>query len=148
MRMYWGKKILEWTANPTDAYNIAIRLNNIYSLDGNDPLGFAGKIVLFALFIVTNNVSEGVLWCIGGLHDQGYGERIVYGKVRYMVGSSLIHRFKMEPYLRKYDCWKEGLIVDGVYTPDAESLPRVIRKKKPKTTGHKRRRLAKKVKTE
>ena len=83
MRMYWGKKILEWTAGPEDAFDIAAYLNNKYSLDGRDPNSFAG-----------------VAWCFGK-HDQAWGERPIYGKVRYMSASGLERKFDMESYLKR-----------------------------------------------
>jgi deoxyribodipyrimidine photo-lyase len=67
MRMYWGKKVIEWTNNIEEAYKIIIYLNDTYSIDGNDPNGFVG-----------------VLWCFG-LHDRAWKERNIYGKVRIMT---------------------------------------------------------------
>jgi len=67
MRMYWGKKILEWAASPEEAYRRALYLNNKYELDGRDPNGFAG-----------------VAWCFGK-HDRPWGSRPVFGNVRYML---------------------------------------------------------------
>lgn len=65
--MYWAKKILEWTKSPEEALEIAIYLNDRYSLDGRDPNGYVG-----------------CMWSIGGIHDQGWGERAIFGKIRYM----------------------------------------------------------------
>ncbi len=81
MRMYWGKKILEWSETPTKAYRTAIHLNNKYELDGRDPNGYAG-----------------VAWCFGK-HDQGWKERPVYGKVRYMSASGLERKFDISKYV-------------------------------------------------
>ena len=67
MRMYWAKKILEWSESPEDALQIAIDLNDKYELDGRDPNGYAG-----------------IAWSIGGVHDRAWFERPVYGKIRYM----------------------------------------------------------------
>ena len=83
MRMYWGKKILEWSETPEEAYETALYLNNKYELDGRDPNGFAG-----------------VAWCFGK-HDQGWKEREVYGKVRYMNANGLERKFDMERYVEK-----------------------------------------------
>lgn len=66
LRMYWAKKIIEWTENYSVAHSYALTLNDKYSLDGNDPNGFVG-----------------VSWCFG-LHDRPWKERKIYGKVRYM----------------------------------------------------------------
>ena len=83
MRMYWGKKILEWSSNPDKAYQNALKLNNKYSLDGRDPNSFAG-----------------VAWCFGK-HDRAWKERKVYGKVRYMNANGLNRKFEMDKYLEK-----------------------------------------------
>jgi len=85
MRMYWGKKILEWSEAPEKAYETALHLNNKYELDGRDPNGFAG-----------------VAWCFGK-HDQGWKEREVYGKVRYMNANGLERKFDMERYVEKVE---------------------------------------------
>jgi len=91
MRMYWGKKILEWTKNPKTAFKIALYLNNKYELDGRDPNGFAG-----------------VAWCFGK-HDRAWGERPVFGKVRYMNAAGLKRKFDAEEYVKKIDDLKRNL---------------------------------------
>jgi deoxyribodipyrimidine photo-lyase len=83
MRMYWGKKILEWSASPEEAFATALSLNNRYSLDGRDPNGFAG-----------------VAWCFGK-HDRAWKERPVFGKVRYMNSRGLERKFNMAGYLER-----------------------------------------------
>ncbi len=83
MRMYWGKKILEWSVNPQTAYKIAIYLNNKYELDGRDPNGFAG-----------------VAWCFGK-HDRAWSERPVFGKIRYMNANGLKRKFDPDAYVKK-----------------------------------------------
>ncbi len=85
MRMYWGKKILEWSQTPEEAFETALYLNNKYELDGRDPNGFAG-----------------VAWCFGK-HDQGWKEREVYGKVRYMNANGLERKFEIERYVKKVE---------------------------------------------
>jgi deoxyribodipyrimidine photo-lyase len=89
MRMYWGKKILEWTKNPEDALRIALYLNNKYELDGRDPNGFTG-----------------VAWCLGK-HDRPWGERPVFGKVRYMSAKGLRRKFDADAYVRKVESVSE-----------------------------------------
>jgi deoxyribodipyrimidine photo-lyase len=84
MRMYWGKKILEWTTTPQGAYEIALYLNNKYELDGRDPNGFAG-----------------VAWCFGK-HDRPWGRRSIFGNVRYMSADGLKRKFDAEKYARRY----------------------------------------------
>ena len=83
MRMYWGKKILEWSKNPKIAFKIALYLNNKYELDGRDPNGFAG-----------------VAWCFGK-HDRAWGQQAVFGKVRYMNASGLKRKFDIDAYVAK-----------------------------------------------
>jgi deoxyribodipyrimidine photo-lyase len=85
MRMYWGKKILEWTADPEEAYRIALYLNNKYELDGRDP-----------------NSYTGVAWCFGK-HDRAWKEREIFGKVRYMNSKGLERKFYIQNYVRKID---------------------------------------------
>jgi deoxyribodipyrimidine photo-lyase len=82
MRMYWGKKILEWSETPKEAFSRALYLNNKYELDGRDPNGYAG-----------------VAWCFGK-HDRPWRERPVFGKVRYMSARGLERKFDMDAYAR------------------------------------------------
>jgi len=83
MRMYWGKKILEWSKDPEDAYAAAVYLNDRYELDGRDPNGYAG-----------------VAWCFGK-HDRPWRERGVFGMVRYMNAKGLERKFDMGSYLER-----------------------------------------------
>jgi deoxyribodipyrimidine photo-lyase len=83
MRMYWGKKILEWTPNAQEAFDIALYLNNKYHLDGRDANSFTG-----------------VAWCFGK-HDRPWQERDIFGKVRYMNANGLRRKFDMDAYLEK-----------------------------------------------
>ncbi|HDS84415.1 MAG TPA: deoxyribodipyrimidine photo-lyase [Phycisphaerales bacterium] len=85
MRMYWGKKILEWTATPRQGFEWALFLNNKYELDGRDPNGYAG-----------------VAWCFGK-HDRAWNERPVFGKVRYMNAAGLKRKFDVAAYIRRIE---------------------------------------------
>ncbi len=85
MRMYWGKKVLEWSNTPEHAYRTVLYLNNKYFLDGRDPNSFAN-----------------VAW-VFGQHDRGWPEREVYGKVRYMSASGLERKTKPEQYVEKVE---------------------------------------------
>jgi deoxyribodipyrimidine photo-lyase len=85
MRMYWAKKILEWTASPEEAMEIAIYLNDRYELDGRDPNGYVG-----------------IAWSIGGVHDRAWKERPVFGKIRYMSFGGLKSKFAVEDYIKKF----------------------------------------------
>jgi deoxyribodipyrimidine photo-lyase len=82
LRMYWAKKILEWTASPEEAQAVAIYLNDRYQLDGRDPNGCAG-----------------IAWSIGGVHDRAWFERPVFGKIRYMSYNGCRSKFKVEVYI-------------------------------------------------
>ncbi|TFG28545.1 MAG: deoxyribodipyrimidine photo-lyase [Promethearchaeota archaeon] len=85
MRMYWGKKILEWTNSPEEALKIAIYLNDKYEIDGRDPNGYVG-----------------ISWCIGGLHDRAWKERKIFGKIRYLSYMGLKRKFSIDNYINKY----------------------------------------------
>lgn len=85
LRMYWAKKLLEWSATPEDAVRIAIHLNDKYSIDGGDPNGYAG-----------------ILWSIAGLHDRPWAERSVYGKVRYMNAAGLRRKYDLSAYIEAW----------------------------------------------
>jgi deoxyribodipyrimidine photo-lyase len=85
MRMYWGKKILEWTTTPKSAFRTALSLNNKYFLDGRNPNAFAG-----------------VAWCFGK-HDRPWGERPIFGTVRYMNAAGLKRKFDMEAYVSQVE---------------------------------------------
>jgi deoxyribodipyrimidine photo-lyase len=85
LRMYWAKKILEWTKTPEEALEIAIYLNDKYNLDGRDPNGYVG-----------------IMWSICGVHDQGWRERPVFGKIRYMNYEGCKRKFDVSRYENKY----------------------------------------------
>jgi deoxyribodipyrimidine photo-lyase len=85
MRMYWGKKILEWSNTPEYAYETTLYLNNKYFLDGRDPNSYAN-----------------VAW-VFGQHDRGWTEREVYGKVRYMSAGGLERKSKPKEYVEKVE---------------------------------------------
>lgn len=80
MRMYWAKKILEWSATPEQAFETTLALNNKYFLDGRNPNSYAN-----------------IAWCYG-LHDRAWTERPVFGKIRYMNANGLNRKFDMAAY--------------------------------------------------
>lgn len=84
MRMYWAKKVLEWSVSPQEAIDTLIYLNDFYSIDGGDPNGYVG-----------------ILWSVAGLHDRPWAERPVYGTVRSMVYSGLKRKFDIEKYIEQ-----------------------------------------------
>jgi len=83
MRMYWGKKTLEWSKSPREGYKTALYLNDKYELDGRDPNGYAG-----------------IAWCFGK-HDRPWKERPIFGKIRYMNDKGLRRKFNADLYVRK-----------------------------------------------
>jgi len=85
MRMYWGKKILEWTRSPAEAFQIAVRLNDKYELDGRDPNGYAG-----------------IAWAIAGKLDRPWFERPIFGQIRYMSGASTGKKFDSKRYIAQH----------------------------------------------
>ncbi|XP_059844885.1 CPD photolyase [Hypanus sabinus] len=86
LRMYWAKKILEWTSSPEEALTFAIYLNDRYQLDGTDPNGYVG-----------------CMWSICGIHDQGWAERPIFGKIRYMNFNGCKRKFDVVQYQQKYN---------------------------------------------
>ncbi|HEV2395637.1 MAG TPA: deoxyribodipyrimidine photo-lyase [Candidatus Sulfotelmatobacter sp.] len=84
MRMYWAKKILEWTPTPSQAHRIAVRLNDKYLLDGRDPNGYAG-----------------IAWAIVGKFDRPWFERPIFGQIRYMSGASTGRKFDSKTYVQQ-----------------------------------------------
>lgn len=81
MRMYWAKKIIEWTPTFKEAYDLIIYLNNKYFIDGRDANSYAG-----------------VAWCFGK-HDRAWTERHIFGKLRYMNDKGLERKFDIQSYV-------------------------------------------------
>jgi deoxyribodipyrimidine photo-lyase len=92
LRMYWAKKILEWTEAPEGAFEIAVRLNDRYELDGRDPNGYAG-----------------IAWAIGGKHDRPWGpQRPVFGLIRYMSSEGCARKFDVRAYIERVNkLWRD-----------------------------------------
>jgi deoxyribodipyrimidine photo-lyase len=86
MRMYWAKKILEWSKTPARAFQTAVYLNDKYELDGRDPNGYAG-----------------IAWAIVGKHDRPWFERPIFGKIRYMSFNSTRRKFDSKSYIRQIE---------------------------------------------
>jgi deoxyribodipyrimidine photo-lyase len=84
LRMYWAKKILEWTKDPAAAFEIAVRLNDRWELDGRDPNGYTG-----------------IAWAIGGKHDRPWPERKVFGTIRSMTFASTSKKFDSKAYVAR-----------------------------------------------
>ena len=82
VRMYWAKKILEWSATPEEAFETAVTLNDRYELDGRDPNGYAN-----------------IAWAIGGKHDRPWPPRPVYGTIRSMSLASTSRKFDADRYI-------------------------------------------------
>jgi deoxyribodipyrimidine photo-lyase len=84
LRMYWAKKILEWSASAAGAMRAALNLNDRYQLDGRDSNGYAG-----------------IAWSIGGVHDRPWFERPIFGKIRYMSYGGCARKFDVPRYIRE-----------------------------------------------
>ena len=85
MRMYWGKKILDWAPDPATAFDWAVKLNDRYQLDGRDPNGYAG-----------------IAWAIVGKHDRPWFNRPVFGLVRTMMAASTAKKFNSGLYIHQH----------------------------------------------
>jgi deoxyribodipyrimidine photo-lyase len=84
LRMYWAKKILEWSPSAARAFQIAVKLNDRYELDGRDPNGYAG-----------------IAWAIVGKFDRPWFERPIFGQIRYMSGASTGKKFDSKKYIQQ-----------------------------------------------
>lgn len=82
LRMYWAKKILEWTEDIETAHKYAIYLNDKYELDGRDPNGYTG-----------------IAWSLGGVHDRPWFTRPIFGKIRYMSYGGCKNKFNIDEYI-------------------------------------------------
>ena len=91
MRMYWAKKILEWSASVATAYQRAVWLNDRYQLDGRDPNGYAG-----------------IAWAIVGKHDRPWFEKPVFGQIRYMSFASTSRKFDAQRYIQSVRALEVG----------------------------------------
>lgn len=111
LRMYWAKKVLEWTESPEAALHTAQYLNDKYALDGRDPNGFVG-----------------VAWSVVGVHDMGWKEREIFGKIRYMNYAGCKRKFKVPTFVAKYQGASENA-----------AKAAAAKKKKEKEDGQKKR---------
>ena len=101
MRMYWAKKILEWSRSARQAMKAAIYLNDKYELDGRDPNGYVG-----------------VAWSIGSVHDRAWSERNVFGKIRYMSYNGCKSKFDVEKYIAAH-LWTPNMNKrNSIYVPE------------------------------
>ena len=85
LRMYWAKKIYEWSQNAEDALNTAIYLNDKYTFDSPSANGYVG-----------------ILWAIAGLHDRAFKEYNITGKIRRMTYASIKRKFNTKIYIDRY----------------------------------------------
>jgi deoxyribodipyrimidine photo-lyase len=82
-RMYWGKKIIEWTASYQEAATIMIDIHGKYALDGRDPATY------------TN-----IFWCLG-LHDRPWPSRPVFGTFRFMSLEGMKRKSNTRAYIEQ-----------------------------------------------
>lgn len=85
LRMLWGKKILEWSSTPREALATMLHLNNKYALDGRNP-----------------NSYSGIFWILGR-YDRAWGERPIFGKIRYMTSANTARKVRVKDYLAMFD---------------------------------------------
>jgi len=104
MRMYWAKKILEWTPDVATAMKYAIHLNDRYFLDGRDPNGYAG-----------------IAWSMVGKFDRPWFDRPIFGKIRYMSGASTGRKFNSKLYIRQMQALAGAGEQPGLF-PDAQAI--------------------------
>jgi deoxyribodipyrimidine photo-lyase len=90
MRMYWGKKILEWSQAPEQAFKTTLAINNKYFIDGRDA-----------------NSYTGVAW-VFGVHDRAWSERPIFGKIRYMAATGLERKCDIAAYVKKVDALQKA----------------------------------------
>jgi len=105
LRMYWAKKILEWSPTIAVALQRAIRLNDRYELDGRDPNGYAG-----------------IAWAIVGKHDRAWFERPIFGKIRYMSLASTSKKFDSEKYIAQIAELERGRTHPHTAAPQAQGV--------------------------
>jgi deoxyribodipyrimidine photo-lyase len=84
-RMYWGKKIIEWSRTYQEALRVMLQIHDVYALDGRDP-----------------NTYTNVLWCFG-LHDRPWSERPVFGQIRYMSLDGMKRKTDVDAYIRQIE---------------------------------------------
>lgn len=96
VRMYWAKKVLEWTPDAATAVRYCVYLNDKYFLDGRDPNGYAG-----------------IAWAILGKFDRAWFERPIFGKIRYMSGASTGKKFDSKRYIRRMYALQSSMAVAG-----------------------------------
>ncbi len=91
LRMYWAKKILEWTPDAETAFAIAVDLNDRYEMDGRDPNGYTG-----------------IAWAIGGKHDRPWPERPIFGTIRFMSDGGARKKFDVDRYIARVEAVARG----------------------------------------
>ncbi|GMI08731.1 hypothetical protein TrRE_jg6500, partial [Triparma retinervis] len=96
LRMYWAKKILEWSPSPAEALEWGLYLNDKYSMDGSCPNGYVG-----------------LAWSVMGVHDMGWKEREVFGKIRFMNYNGCLRKFKVGEFTKKYPRARENAVKAG-----------------------------------
>ena len=104
LRMYWAKKLLEWSPSVAVAYHRAVEWNDKYELDGRDPNGYAG-----------------IAWALVGKHDRPWFERPVFGQIRSMSYEGARRKFDVDAYVQQIASERERQVPQGPSTRDARS---------------------------
>jgi deoxyribodipyrimidine photo-lyase len=85
LRMVWGKKVLEWSASPQEAWDTLVELNNRYAIDGQDP-----------------NSYTGIAWIFGRYDRPWAPERPIFGHIRYMSSQNTARKLRIKGYVQRY----------------------------------------------
>ena len=119
LRIYWAKKVLEWTPDAATALEIGLYLNDRFAMDGNYPNGFVG-----------------VGWSVMGVRDVGWKEREVFGKIRFMNYAGCKRKFKVADFVAKYPAAAKNAAKFGISLPEPTRNGAPATKKKPATASN------------
>jgi deoxyribodipyrimidine photo-lyase len=85
VRMVWGKRVLEWTGSPEEAFQTLVHLNDRWALDGRD-----------------GNSYTAISWVLGR-YDRPWGPvRPIFGTIRYMSSDNSVKKWPMKQYLQRW----------------------------------------------
>lgn len=92
LRMLWGKRVLTWTRHPKEAFEILVRLNDRWSVDGRDPASYS-------------NIG----WVFGAYDRPWAPERPIFGVIRVMTSGSAVKKLHMREYLARWGTGVGGI---------------------------------------
>ncbi len=91
LRMLWGKKVIEWSASPEEAWAALDHLNNRWAVDGCNP-----------------NSWSGIAWCFGRFDRPWAPLRPVFGSIRWMSSDNTRRKIDVKPYLARWGAHSIG----------------------------------------